>query len=359
MSPGSRLLAFLRKDAQWSRHRLATVLVLFVVVPSVFATGTVFFEHTVPESSPVAVTPADGETTRNELEIVRGWLTFASAPRIVPDRGRAYEQLHREEVYAVIEVPHGIAEKEANVTVDVVVHGGVTIFRMPSRAIVSLIGESLDESLPAEIDAERRVIGPEVTLSTYLLPTFGMIVVMLIALVYLPANLAAEAAVFDRVRIDHSLAWLLAAKLLFFAGLASVSVAVVYTTGLVLGYGLGALTPAALGMYMLAFVFLAALGTAIMLATDVGDAGRVLNAVLFFALVPLSNLAYPAGFLSPIGRTVARANPLHYAMIVARSLLLKGHSPVRFADWIAGIALFTAASLLVLGLATIHFERTR
>lgn len=348
---------FLKKDLTWSRHRIVAIVILFVIVPAIIGTGSLFFEHTVPENSPVAITPGTEHVTRNDLEVVRGGIAFVSEPTIVPDRGEAFDRLRREEVYAVVVVPPDLTSPGATATIDVRVHGSMTIFQLPSRALVELLSRTLDGTLPGDVEVTRTVVGDTKRLSEYMLPTFMMLTVMLVAFTYVPYNLASEGRVFDRFRLKSSLESLIAAKLCFFAALVTVSLLVIYGVGLALGYGLEPPSMVAMVTFLLSFLGLAALSIAIMLVTDFSDAGRVLNVVVLFLLVVTSNLAYPAGFFSALSRTVARHNPLHYAMIVARSHLLKDVPPGTFAGWIARIAAVVIGCLGVLELTILWYER--
>jgi len=335
----------LRKDIAWGKHRLAALLVLFVLVPAVVAGGTLFFEHTLPENSPIAITPTDEDVTEADLDVVRGGVAFVSDPKIVDSRDAAFSQLRREQVYAVIEVPPGITDTDGSATIDISVHGSVTIYRMPSQVLGTMLSDSLDEMLPADITGERHVIGDRKSLSEYLLPTMAMLVVMLVAFAYVPAVLAREAQVFDRLRLDSSLHRLVVAKLVFVTGLVLVSLGVIYLVGRLLGYGLQPPSVVAVGVLVLSFLGLSGLSISISFATDFSDAGRVLNVVCFFVLVVLSNLAYPAGFFSPLSKFVARHNPLHYAMIVVRSELLRSVPARVYAPWIAAVAVVAGLSL--------------
>lgn len=353
------LISLLRKELNWSRHRIKTVVVLFVLVPGIFATGTLFFEHTLPENSPVAITPEDDSVSEDSLKIVRGTLAFVSDPRIVNDSDDAFRQLSREEVYAVVEVPPGLIEEDANVTVDVHIQGSVTIFQLPSRALTTILSETLDTTVPANVDVERNVIGDDTPLSEYLLPTFLMVVIMLVAFTYLPYSLATEESIYDRLRVKTSITQVIAAKLLFYTALVVPSILTVYTVGIAYGYTLEFLSIPLIGIYLLAFLALAALSTAIMFVTDFGNLGRITNVAVFFALVPLSNLAYPAGFFSTLSRDIARANPLHYATIIGRSLLLKDVPVSLFTDWFLLLTVWLLGSLAVLRLSITYYTRTQ
>ena len=353
------VISLLRKELNWSRHRIRTVVVLFLVVPGIFATRTLFFEHTLPENSPVAVTPEDDSVSSDSLKIVRGSLAFVSNPKIVNDSDDAFRQLSREEVYAVVEVPRGLTDADANVTVDVHVDGSVTIFRLPSRALATVLSETLDEIAPANVDVERPIVGTDTSLSAYLLPTFLMVVVMLVAFTYLPYALASESNIYDRLRVKTSITNVIAAKLLFYTALVVPSILVVYAVGTLYGYPLEPLSVPVVATYLVAFLALGSLSTSIMFLTEFGNLGRIMNVAVFFALVPLSNLAYPAGFFSTLSRSIARANPLHYATIIGRSLLLKDVQVGLFADWLLGLGVWLLGSLVVLRLSITYYTHTQ
>ncbi|QSG09652.1 ABC transporter permease [Halapricum desulfuricans] len=347
---------FLRKELTWSRHRLLTIAILFLVVPGVFAAGTVFFEHTLPENAPVAVVPASDNVSQNSLDIARAGVTFTSDPRIVNSFETASRQLQREQVYAIIEVPPNIGAPNATATIDVYIDGRITIFRLPSRAIVSGLSTSLDQVVAGEVDTDRHVIGQKASLSEYMLPTFLMLVVMLAAFVYLPTLLAREAHVLDRLRTKSSIQSVVAAKLLFVSVLIVVSIGVMYLVGVLLGYSLEPLSLIAVGVYLLTFLTLASLASAVSFVTRFSTAGRVSSVAIFLALIPLSNLAYPAGFFSPLSKTIARLNPLHYSMIIARTALLKESRVAVFADWLGVLLAITLACIGILTLSIRYYE---
>ncbi|MFB6165683.1 MAG: ABC transporter permease [Haloarculaceae archaeon] len=351
--------SLLRKELDWSRHRLATVVAVFVVLPAVFATGTVFFQQSLPEHSPVAVVPQNERVSQDDLAVVQGSLAFVSDPTIVDSSDAAFRQLDREEVYAVVAVPPNLTAADANATVDVYVSGGVSIYRLPSRALTAVLGSSFDGAVRGHVTAERHFVGREQSLSAYLLPTFLMVVVMLLAFTFVPYTLTAESSVYDRLRVKTTMTRVVGAKLAFFPALVVASVLTAYAVGVALGYPL---EPPSIGMvavYLGVFVGLAALATAVMFLTGLGTLGRIANAAAFIALLPLSNLVYPVGFFSPLSRAVARANPVHYAMIVARSLLLKDVSVGLFANWLGWLALWLVGSLAVLRLSVAYYEYTR
>ena len=138
-----------------------------------------------------------------------------------------------------------------------------------------------------------------------------------------------------------------------FLDVPSVLVATVsmYAVGSLLGHSLQPLSLPAVGSYLLAFLYLSAISVSIMLLTGFSTLGRVINVVLLFAVISLSNLAYPAGFFSAWGRVAARVMPTHYSMIIARGHMLKGVDTGTFSDWWGPLLGFTLVTFLVLKLS--------
>jgi len=355
-----KLPTLLRKEFDWGRHRLGTVAVLLIVLPAAFGVGTLFFQHTFPENTPIAVVGVDG-ATEDDVDIVVGAITASefSDPVVYDSSERAFAHLERERVYAVIEVPGRLGSTGTTSTVEINVDGRITPYRVPSRALVAVLA-NVDEqfSLPGEVTAERRVIGTTADLPTYLLPVFLMIFLMLFAFTYVPYNVAKERRAIDRLRMASSVDAMLAAKFVSFVPVVVVATLVVYAVGTLLGHSLQPLSVPLVGVYLLTFLYLSAISLAVVLLTDFSTTGRVLNVIILFVLLALSNLVYPAGFFSGWGREVSRSMPTHYSMIIARSHMLKGGvEPWAFADWWGWLGGFTLATFVVLKLATEWYKR--
>jgi ABC-2 type transport system permease protein len=348
------LPTLIRKELAWSRHHLGTLAVLLVVLPAAFGVGTLFFQHTFPEHTPIAVVGVD-DATEDDTDIVVAAITASefSDPVVYESGERAFTDLEREQVYAVVEVPGGLGEPGTSSTVDVHVDGRITSYRVASTALVAVLA-TLDDSfsLPGDVTAERHVIGTSVDLPAYLLPSFLMIFLMLLAFTYVPYALVRERGALDRLRIESSVDAMLAAKLTVLVPLAAVSALVVYTVGILLGHPLQPISVPLVGAYLLAFLYLSGFSISVTLLTDFSTTGRVVNVALFLVLVSISNLVYPAGFFSEWGRDAARLLPTHYSMIVARSHMLKGVDPGAFLDWWGLLVGVTLVAFLVLKLST-------
>lgn len=351
------LPTLLRKEVTWSRHHLGALVVLTLLLPALFGVGTVFFQHTFPENTPVAVVATDG-ATENDVEIVTGSLTLFSDPVRYASTETALSALEREQVYAVIEVPAGVGAAGESTTIDLYMDGRITPYRVPSRAIVGIMSANLDRSLPGAVDAKRHVIGEKTPLSTYLLPIFLMLLVMLFAFTYLPYTVATEEPVIDRLRLASSLESVLAAKIVFFLPIVLVTVLSVYGIGLALGYELDSISIPLVGGYLLTFLYLSGLSISVMLATGFSVLGRVINVALFLLVVILSNLVYPAGFFSAWGLEIARRMPTHYSMIIVRSHMLKGSAAGTFSDWWLWLVAVTLGSFAVVKLTIEWYRHT-
>jgi ABC-2 type transport system permease protein len=360
-----KLGPLLSKELRWSRHRIVTLLLLLLVLPGFFAGTTVIFQDVIPKDSPVAIAPASENVSATELDFVRGSLTFISDPVVYENRATAIHDLRREQVYAVLAVPPDIlagpggneSALAENATFTLYVDGSMVPYNEPSKAIRGALRGYLNRNLEPRVSVERRVVGPERSLAEYLLPVFLLGIVLLFAFAYLPYNLASEADVLDRLRVEASLDAVVVSKLLFVGGLLVVPVVAFHAVATYLGYSVDLLAPGAVGTYLLTFWYLGAISTTVMLLTDFSTFGRFLNVALLFAVLTVSSLVYPVGFFSALRREIARQVPLHYSMIVIRSTSLKNLEASLFADWIAGLVGFTVGTGIVLKLAIEWYKR--
>lgn len=352
------LPTLLRKELLHSRHRLGTLVVLLIVLPAVFGAGTLFFQHTFPENTPVAVVGTD-DATEEDMNVTVGAIRLSeiSDPITYESRSRAFADLERERVYAVVEVPGDLGNSGTTSTIVLHVDGRITPYRAPSRALLSVLGIGIDRRLPGDVTAERHVIGTTTDLPTYLLPVFLMIFLMLVAFTYVPYNVANEQHAIDRLRLESSVDGMVAAKLALVVPLVIVPILVMYAVGSLLGHPLQPLSLPLLGTYLLTFLYLSAISVSVMLLTGFSTLGRVVNVVLFFAVLALSNLMYPAGFFSALGRDIARAMPTHYSMIIARGHMLKGVEAGTFSGWWWPLVGFTLVTFIALRGSIEWYER--
>lgn len=347
----------IHKELRWSRHRLVALVFVFVLLPGAFAASSVFFQHVLPKDAPVAVVGGENSTA-DDRELVTNTVDLASKPIAYESRSAAIEDLEREMVYAVVEVPPGIADRNVSrVNMTITIDGTMVPYHQPSGALAAVVSRTLNRNLDKRVSVDRVVRGEELKLSVYLLPTFLMIVVATFSFAYLPYNLASEEQVLDRLRVETSLDVVVAGKMLFFGTLLLVPVGVFTGAARYLGYGVRVVAPGALASYFLTFLALGAVATAVTFLSRFSTAGRLLNVLVLFFVLGFSGLVYPAGFFSPVRREIIRRMPTHYAIIAVRSSTLQSASVVEVATWLAGMAGFAVACLVGLKLAIVAYER--
>lgn len=352
------LRSLLRKEVYWSRRNVLTLLLVLCIVPGFFAASSLLFQDVIPRDTPVAVVPAGENVTDDELLAVDAGLAFFATPVAVDSREAALDQLQREGVYAVVEVPHGIHDAGRDVTFRLFVDGSMVPFKEPSQTIAAVMQTRLDDRLDASVDVERIVVGNSHDLSGYLVPIVLLGLFMLVAFTYVPYNLARERHVLDRVRLESSLEALVAAKLLFFTALMLVPIAVFHFVMQGLGYDISAVAPGTVLVLLLTFVTLSALAMAVVIATRFSTAGRFVNVLFLLYVVGFSGLAYPVGYFSALRKGIIRATPTHYATIITRSTMLRELPIGTFTDWLLGLALVALATLALLELSIVYFRRS-
>jgi ABC-2 type transport system permease protein len=352
------LRSLLRKEALRARRNVGTLLLLLVVLPGAMGVTTVVFQEVIPRDAPVAVVPENEAVTEDEIAIVRGGVTLFADPITYSSHEEAMTALRREAVYCVIRVPPGIMEEDRpDATFVLYVDEAIVPYEEPSQMVTALLDARLDSALPADVSVERVEVGPDRTLPEYLLPVGMMVLVLLVAFVYVPAALVREARVLDRLRVESSLEAVIGTKLCFLTAVLIVPLSVFAAVARWLGYGIEPLAPAAIGVYLLTFVYAASLSSAVTVLSKFRDVGRFVNVAVLFGVLAVSNLAYPAGFFSPIRRSLARHSPFHHSMIVARSLLMKDVELALFADWLAALAGFAVLAVGVLAASTSVYRR--
>ncbi|MFB6201158.1 MAG: ABC transporter permease [Halorhabdus sp.] len=352
-----RIRSLLVKELIWSKRNLLALVVLLLVVPAVFAGASVGFQTVIPEDMPVGV--VGGETvTEDELTVVEGAITFFSDPIRYDSKERALDDLRREQVYAVVDVPSGISRDDTDrLEFTLHVDGSLVPFRETSKVLTNSVNARLSSSLPVTVRVSRTVLGPTHTLPEFLIPLLLFGVVALFAFTFVPYNLANERTALDRIRTETSLEALTATKLMFFTALMFLPLAVFELATTYFGYDVAVLTPGAVIVLLLTFLLLATVATTIMFLTGFSMSGRFVNVILLFGLFAFGGLIYPVGFFSSLRRAIARLIPVHYSMIVVRSTMLKDVPLGLFTHWIAGLIVTLAVATVGLEVAIRTYRR--
>jgi ABC-2 type transport system permease protein len=353
------IISLLKKEFHWSKHNLLALVLVLLLLPGFFAYTSVAFETVIPRDAPVAVVPQDDTVSESDMTIVEGGVAAFADPKVTGSRDKAERMLRRESVYAVVQVPPDIDDPgNENATFVLTVDGSIVPFKEPSKAIRSVMAFQLDRFLDADVSVDRRVVGPDNSLSEYLVPIFLLTIIMLFAFTYVPYNLAKESAVLDRLRAESSLEAVVGAKLVYFALLMLVPIVVFQAAAAYFGYAVTSLAVGAVLTLLLTFLLLAAVSTTVMVLLRFGTLGRFVNVVVLLGLLGFSGLAYPVGYFSPLRKELVRMVPTHYSMIITRSSMQKGLGLGLFADWLLGLAALTALAFAALKLSAVYYRRT-
>jgi ABC-2 type transport system permease protein len=349
----------LQKELRWSKHNVAALLVLVLVLPATFGYASVAFQTVIPQDAPVAVVATDESVNDASLDVVELAVSGFAEPVRYDSERAAVRGLHREEVYAMITVPPGLANGSTATELTLSVDGSMVLFEEPSRAMVSVLNYRLQTGIASgsDVSVRHQVIGQSHTLAEYLIPILLIATMMLFAFTYVPYNLASESRAIERIRTESSLETLITAKLLYFTVLMLVPIGVFGFVTWALGY---AIAPASVGLVLvllLSFVAMAAVAMTIMLVTRFGTTGRFISVIVMFALLSFGGIIYPAGFFSPLRRMIVRSVPLHYTAVVSRGEMLRDVPLTLYTDYILLLVGTALAALLALKLGIIAYRR--
>lgn len=352
------LSSLLGKELRWGRHKLLALFTILVVLPAVFVYATSAFQHVLPTDAPIALAPQTANVTQDDLNIAKASVTYFSDPETYDSQAAAMHALGREQVYAVVTVPPNLTAGSLGAAeFDIYASGSVVPYHEPTRALNGIVSYSLDSTLPRDVTATSHFVGAERSLASYLIPTFLISLIAIVALVYLPYTFDNEAAVIDRLRVESSLYAVFGSKLLFFAGLLFVPLAVFDVTTAYFGTGLNVLSVGTTIVTMLTFLVLGLVAATLMLLLGFGTWGRIANLLVLFFVLTFSGLVYPVGFFSPARRWIVRHVPTHYSAISTRGFVLRGDSIGTYSDWLLGLAGAVVVAAVVFAGAVELYER--
>lgn len=343
------------REARWVRHNAGVLVLVLLVLPSLFAVSTVAFQQVIPRDTPIAVVPESESVSEDEIDAVTGVAAFFSRPHDYESRDVAERALAREEVYAIFVVPHGLFDEEASVEIEMIVEEEMVPYEQPSLAIRSLLDRNLHQLIEG-VSVTRTTVGEQKTLSEFLLSASALLLTMVYAFVLLPHVVASERSVYRRIRVTGSLGTLLTAKFAVFSALMVVPILGGQAIANHFDLAVNLLHPTAIGITLLTFCYLAAIAVGVMFLFKFSTLGRLVNIALLFGGVVFASMVYPAGFFSPLRRTVAKLLPMHYSMIVQRGVSLKGNGPGLYADYIAALLGVTLLALLFLYGSVRYYE---
>lgn len=353
------VVPLLKKEAYTARRHAALFLLVLVVFPAVFTMGTGMYDRTVPEDIPVAIAPVDANTTEDDISIIRGGVTFFATPITYEDPAEAREDLHREQVYIVMEVPGDMTDPERDVTFTMVSDDHFVPFQDPANISADILDNYLDRALQANVTLEHERLGEPRGLSSFLVPAVLLVFIILYGAVYVPHQLYRERSVLERLRTETRLEVVAGAKLLFHG--VAVLVPLLVTAGFAswLEYDLTAIDPFSTLVYLLSYLFAAAAGLAILFALNLKRQALFVNFGLAIVMLASASLIYPVGFFSSAEQVITRANPAHYAVVLLRSTMLRDVSMALYVDFLAISVLVAGGSVGLLGIAIAWYRRSQ
>ena len=350
--------SLLGKELTWGRHKILALFAILVVLPAVFAYATFGFQHVLPTDAPIGIAPQTAGVTQDDLNIATAAVTVFSDPQTYATEAKAMHALGREQVYAVVTVPPNLTDGSLGAAqFQVYVDGSVVPYHTPAQAIENIVEYGLQETLPRDVEVTRHVVGTEYSLSSYLVPTFLVTLVALVALAYLPYTFDSEAAVLDRLRVETSLHAVVASKLAFFAALLLVPLVVFDAMNAYMDTGVQVVGVGTAIVTVLTFLLLGLVAATVMLLVGFGAWGRIANLLVLLFVLGFSGLAYPVGFFSPARRWLVRHVPTHYAAISTRGFVLRNDPVGMYADWLLGLAGAVVVAALAFAGAVELYER--
>lgn len=350
-------LALLKKEALLVRRNLALFVVLLVVVPAALAGGTSVYQQTIPQDIPVAVVPAEEDTAETDMRLVRGAVNFFADPVEYDDREAAVRAIEREEVYMAFVVPPGLADENAEVTIEVVTDRTNAPLQDPTELVLEELAGAFAQGMPADVSFELNSFGTERTLSSFMLPSALFALIVLYSMVYIPYQVREERRVIDRLRTETRLELVVASKLLFYGALVVFPALTVTAASRYYGYGFGAMGLETLLVLFLTFLYLAAAGLAVLFAMRLRQAAVFVDLGLAVGTLTLSGLIYPVGFYSAVRKAISRALPSHYSLVMLRGTMLRDMSLSAYADYLAWVGLACVVAILALGASIKLYER--
>lgn len=367
------LIPLLRKEIHWSKRNVLVLAFLLIMIPAAFGATSVAFQETVPENVPVG-TMAQENTTEQDMRSVEAILSLYTNPTRVDkydtveeNREEGIRMLEREEIYVLIEVPPNVRDGDAdtNETFRFTLDGNIAPLIEAAPFIEELVENRLTDTDEVEgnFSVESSIIGVdhvenERSLAEYLYPTFIMMVMIFFAFTYAPYNLARDANVLDRLRVETTLESLIASKLIYLTALMIVPLLVFGAVALWFGYAISVFAPVPLFIMLLTFSFLATVAMSVMVLTRFSGAGQFINLLLMLGVIGASAIDFPRGVVSSLRPAIAELLPTHYGMIAARSLMLKDLPVSMYWDMILLLVVMQLLAVVALKGSIIYFRRT-
>jgi ABC-2 type transport system permease protein len=360
-------IPLLRKEFHWSKRNIIVLGFLLILVPAAFGATSVAFQEVEPENVPVATVAQNENVTEEDISSIEAILTLNTNPTRYESRSNAMDALEREQVYAIVEVPPNLRDGNPDTggTFQFTIDGNIAPLLEAAPFIEELVQNRLNDTDAVEgnFTIESNIVGDDHvdeprSLAEYLFPTFMMGMLIFFAFTYAPYNLAREGSVLDRLRVESSLESLVASKLVFLTALMILPILVFGGVGLWLDYTVSTLSPIAVGILLLTFSSLATFAMAVVVATRFSGAGQFINLLLLLGVAGGSAIDFPRGVVSSLRPVIAELSPIHYAMIAARSIMLKDVAATVYLDMILVLVGLQVLGIFALKGSIIYYRRS-
>lgn len=353
------LLALLKKEWLVVRRNLGLFILLLIIFPGLLIVGTGAYDRTIPEDIPVAIVPADDTTTEDDLNIIRGGVTFFASPIDYENGESAREDLNREQVYLILEVPGGLTDEEADVNFTIVSDQTFAPFQDPANISADILDNYLGGALPADITVNHDRIGEHRGLTSFLVPTVLLAFIVLYGLIFVPYQFYKERQVLNRLRTETRIETVVVSKIGFHTGLLLTPLIVTAFITDWLSYGVSVINPLTIVTTSVSFLFLVSFGLATLFLLNLRREALFINAVLALGILTTSSFIYPVGFFSPLRQMIARAIPTHYSIITLRSATLRDVPATLYQDYLAYLLLTWFATSIILIAGIVLYRRVR
>lgn len=360
-------IPLLRKEVHWSKRNILVLGFILILVPASFGATSIIFQEAVPENVPVATLAQDENVSEEDMRTVEAILNLYTDPQRVDSREEGVKKLEREEVYALIQVPPNLRDgnPSTNGTFRLTIDGNIAPLLEAAPFIEELVQGRLNDTDQVEGNFTMQTevigiehVGGERSLAEYLYPTFMMAMLIFFAFTYVPYNIARDAEVLDRLRVESTIESLVTAKLAYLTSLMVVPLLVFGLMATYFGYQVSPFSPIPLLLMLLTFLFLSTVSLTVMVLSRFSGAGQFANLLLMLGVLGASAIDFPRGLASSIRPQIAVLTPTHHIMIAIRSLMLKDLPVTDFTGKILFMLVATAVAVVALKVSIIYFRRT-
>ncbi len=326
-------------------RRNVLLLLLIVVLPIAFGVMFGTFKEFIPRSTPSMAVPENESVGADDMKFANFTLALFSTPVVGKDNQTIVNALLREEIYFGIVVPPGVHEAEG--VISVYVDSSMAPVAEASDYVVGMIRRELREwnYYPTfKLVKVGRAIMP----LEFFVPGIIILLIAAAGFLVLPFSTMRDSLVFDRLLTNVSLAGIALSKLIFGLALALIQVLFLLATQRFLGAPIIEINFWSAYVIVASALSFTALGLAFVFLARFSELGRYLNVLAFGAVVVLSGIFYPVGFMPPLIQTVCKLTPTYYSVLLVRYFGVKGGAFPLVGDYVTIVTAFGIACLALL-----------